>query len=123
MTANSEFKDFHWLMGMLDGIDVGLVVIDRNFTIQVWNRFMSSHSGMEPSQAQSNSIFEVFPELPKDWFTHKVESVFLLNNRSFTIHEQRRNHPPGFKALVGSKKAPEINCYVQGPIEGIQDLN
>ncbi len=89
MTADTQFKDFHWLMGMLDGIDVGLVVINHSFTIEVWNRFMSSHSGLEPSDVQAKSIFDVFPELSRDWFTQKVESVFLLNNRSFTIHEQR----------------------------------
>jgi diguanylate cyclase (GGDEF)-like protein len=84
-----DITDFHWLIGMLNSIDVGLIVLDKEFNIQVWNRFMASHSGMESSVVHERNLFEVFPDLDKDWFSHKIESVFLLNNQSFTIHEQR----------------------------------
>ena len=44
-----ELQEFHWMMDMLQTVDVGIVVLDRNFTVQVWNGFMESHSGLLPS--------------------------------------------------------------------------
>merc|ERR1712000_460108 len=46
--ANIELGDIHWLMDILQNIDVGLVVLDRNYDIQLWNGFMESHSGLSP---------------------------------------------------------------------------
>jgi diguanylate cyclase (GGDEF)-like protein len=87
--AHIDIKEFHWLMDMLQTIDVGLVVLDREFNVKVWNSFMESHSGMTPLQTQDRNIFDLFAELPKDWLSHKANSVFLLKNRSFMTWEQR----------------------------------
>ena len=87
--AHIDIKEFHWLMDMLQTIDVGLVVLDKDFKVKVWNSFMESHSGMTPRQTKDQNIFELFSELPKDWLMHKCNSVFMLKNRSFMIWEQR----------------------------------
>ena len=87
--TNIDIKEFHWLMDMLQTIDVGLVVIDKTFNIKVWNSFMESHSGVTPLQTKDKNLFELFPELPRDWLIHKTNSVFLLKNRSFMTWEQR----------------------------------
>ena len=89
MNGTIDITDFHWLMGMLNGIDVGLIVLDQDYKIQVWNRFMASHSGLESSAVHEKNLFDVFTDLDEEWFTHKINSVFMLNNQSFTIHEQR----------------------------------
>lgn len=81
--------ELHWLMEMLHNIDVGLVVFDREYKIHIWNGFMENHSGLLPRETQGKNIFELFPEVDKDWFTRKAESVFLLNSKAFTIWEQR----------------------------------
>lgn len=85
----TEIKEFHWLMDMIQTIDVGLVVLDQDFNIKVWNLFMESHSGLGPIKAKDRNLFDLFPELPKDWVMHKVNSVMLLNIRSFMSWEQR----------------------------------
>ena len=43
-----EIGDIHWLMDILQNIDVGLVVLDRDYNIHVWNGFMESHSAISP---------------------------------------------------------------------------
>jgi diguanylate cyclase (GGDEF)-like protein len=83
------FEDVHWLMDALQGIDVGLVVMDRNYDIQVWNRFMQNHSAMMPNDVMGKNLFELFPELPENWFKQKAQSVFVLRNAAFTTWEQR----------------------------------
>ncbi|MFT5719030.1 MAG: diguanylate cyclase (GGDEF)-like protein [Oleiphilaceae bacterium] len=86
---NIDIKEFHWLMDMLQTIDVGLVVLDREHNVKVWNSFMESHSGITPLQTKDKNIFDLFEELPKDWLIHKTGSVFMLKNRSFMTWEQR----------------------------------
>lgn len=97
---NSELKEFHWVMNMIQTIDVGLVVLDRDYRVQVWNGFMANHSGKAPHDVIGKSLFAEFDAIPETWFKHKAESVFLLKNRAFTTWEQRpylfrfRNYRP-----------------------------
>ena len=45
-----QINELHWLMEMLHTIDVGLVVLDRQYKIQIWNGFMENHSGFYPEK-------------------------------------------------------------------------
>lgn len=93
-------EEFHWLMDVLQSIDVGLVVLNGDFEIELWNSFMQNHSARTPSEILGSNIFELFPELPQAWFKRKVESVLVLRNSAFTTWEQRpylfkfRNYRP-----------------------------
>jgi len=84
-----SFSNIHWQLDMLQSIDVGLVVVDRDYTIKLWNGFMANHSGMSPTRVVDINLFELFPDIPQDWFRRKAESVFMLKNRCFTHWEQR----------------------------------
>jgi diguanylate cyclase (GGDEF)-like protein len=85
----SQINELHWLMEMLHTIDVGLVVLDRDYKIQIWNGFMENHSGLLPREVKDKELFPLFDEIPEEWFRRKAESVFLLKNKAFTIWEQR----------------------------------
>ncbi len=90
MTKSSfEFAEMHWLMDVLQSIDVGLVILDRNYKIQLWNGFMENHSGMRPDQVHDKTLFDSFSDIPETWFRQKAEPVFELKTRTFTIWEQR----------------------------------
>jgi len=84
-----NIKDIHWLMDMLQTIDVGLIVLDSNFKVMVWNSFMENHSGVSPAIVQDKVLFDIFPSIPEKWFRQKAESVFLLKSSTFTVWEQR----------------------------------
>jgi len=90
MTNKNDFlSDFHWLMDVLQHIDVGLVILDRSFHVQLWNAFMQNHSAIHADDILGKPIFDMFPELPKAWFKRKAQTVFELNNQAFTTWEQR----------------------------------
>lgn len=95
-----DISEFHWLMDMLQGIDVGLIVLDRNFNIQLWNSFMSNYSGKDSTRVIGENLFSLFKEIPESWFRNKVSPVFQLKSRTFTSWEQRpylfrlRNYRP-----------------------------
>ena len=42
-------SELHWLLDIVQSIDVGVVVLDREYRIQVWNSFMENHSGKPAS--------------------------------------------------------------------------
>lgn len=87
--TGQDIKEFHWLMDLLMTIDAGLIVLDRSLNVQLWNSFMRNHSGLTDHHVKNKSIFEAFNELDEEWLRHKIESVFLLKNRSFITWEQR----------------------------------
>lgn len=89
MAADLEMNEIHWLMDMFNTVDVGLVVLDRNYKVCVWNGFMENHSGLLPSAVKDKDLFDLFPSIDEKWFRSKSESVFVLKNRSFTIWEQQ----------------------------------
>lgn len=86
--TDTNINESHWMMGMLDSINVGLVVIDMEYRIQMWNDFMENLSGFTASKVLNNVVYELFPEIPEGWFKNKVNSVSTLGNQSFTIWEQ-----------------------------------
>jgi len=84
-----DIRELHWLMDMVQSIDVGLVVIDRKYRISVWNSFMQNHSGKGANEVQDQTLFSQFPEIDEEWFRKKAESVFMLRTKAFTTWEQR----------------------------------
>ncbi|PAU88273.1 diguanylate cyclase [Pseudomonas sp. WN033] len=89
MAAQFDINELHWLLDIVQSIDVGVVVLDRDYRIEVWNSFMENHSGLSSAEAAQRSLFELFPEIDQDWFSRKLETAILLGTRVFTIWEQR----------------------------------
>ncbi|WP_417227388.1 diguanylate cyclase [Amphritea sp.] len=88
-TAHQDIDDIHWIMGLLQNFEVGLIVVDKNNHICLWNDFMENHSGISASQAASKNLFTLFPELPKPWLSKKIEGVLLLSNTAYISWEQK----------------------------------
>lgn len=84
-----DLNEFHWLLAIVQNIDVGVVVLDRDYCVQVWNTFMENRSGVQPKDAQNQNFLSLFPEVDRQWFSRKVESVVTLGTPAFTIWEQR----------------------------------
>ena len=87
--GHSEINEFHWLMDMVQTLDVGLMVLDRDYRVRLWNGFMENHSGQSAAYVIGNDLFALFPDIPEGWFRRKAESVFMLESRAFTTWEQR----------------------------------
>jgi len=89
MSDPFDLNEFHWLLAIVQSIDVGVVVLDRDCRIQVWNTFMENRSARLPSEVHQQSLFSLFPEIDEMWFRHKVQNVLTLGTPAFTIWEQR----------------------------------
>ena len=112
--AQVDMSEMHWLMDMFQTVDVGLVVVNCDYRIQVWNGFMENHSGLTPRQVRDRYLFDLFSEIDEDWLRRKCDPVILLKNRAFTIWEQRpyifkfRNYRP----ITGSAEYMYQNCTI-----------
>lgn len=89
--TQSEFalQDMHWLMDLLQTLEVGIVVLDRDNRIRAWNDFMENHSNLSAPEAMGHNLFVLFPDLPQHWLERKLATVRLLNSRTFSSWEQR----------------------------------
>lgn len=85
----ASFQDLHWLLDIIQSTDIGIVVVDRHFNIEIYNRFMQVHSNIGAEDVIGSSIFDVFPYLDDDWFKRRVMSVFDLGIPVYTTWEQR----------------------------------
>ncbi|ADZ92862.1 GGDEF domain-containing protein [Marinomonas mediterranea] len=88
-TESSELAELHWLFDMLQHIDVGLVVLDSQYQVSLWNGFMENHSGKSSTTAKGKSLFELFPDINADWLKKKVDTVLALNTPIYIAWEQR----------------------------------
>jgi diguanylate cyclase (GGDEF)-like protein len=74
---------------VLDRITVGIVIVDPNHRVLMWNRFMETHTGRAASEVVGQDLFTCFPELPRRWLSKRLEAVFLLKSYGFTSWRER----------------------------------
>jgi diguanylate cyclase (GGDEF)-like protein len=72
-------------------INTGILIIDNEYNIVFWNRYLEIHANKYTDDVVGHNIFQVFPELPQKWLKRKVESVFQLKSQSFCSWEQRHH--------------------------------
>lgn len=82
-------SDFHLTMQVIDNIDVGVVILDKDYTVCAWNTFMQAYSGITADQIMGKNLFTVVENLPEEWLKNKIESTFKLRMRSFSCWEDR----------------------------------
>ena len=87
--AQIDMRELHWLLDIVQCLDVGVLVMDRNFRVEVWNSFMENHSGLGADQVQGRSLFQLFPEIDRVWLERKVGTVLRLGTRAFSLWQQR----------------------------------
>lgn len=86
---NDDIMQMHWQHDLLSSIEVGIVVMDKHFNVEVWNQFMENHADLRPSEVIGKSLFSLFPEIEESWLRGKAEPVFNLRTPVFIIWEQR----------------------------------
>jgi diguanylate cyclase (GGDEF)-like protein len=75
---------------IIDALSQGLLVLDRDLKVVLWNRWMELHSGLDRSAVVGRVVTEVFPDLIKKGFVWKVQQVFKLGNYAFFSQKLHR---------------------------------
>ena len=72
-------------------LNTGVLLLDADFNIVLWNRFLQVHSTKIADNILGKSIFLAFPEIPERWLTRKLTSVLQLNTPNFCSWQQRHH--------------------------------
>lgn len=112
---------------ILESINIGIVVIDKEFRIIEWNNWMSVHSGQTKSEVISKNIYDLFPELDRNCFNRGCKTVFTFGNLVFLSSKLHQYLFP-FKlhgAYSSLFSQMQQSCYLipirddKGEIEGL----
>jgi len=74
---------------LLNKLDFGLIILDLEYRVVLWNQFMVLHSQLKEDDIVGQTIFAHFPEIPEKWFKKKFNSAVLLKVNAFISWEQR----------------------------------
>lgn len=77
------------LKTLCNTLELGIIVIDNNDNIYMWNDFMVNYSTIPREKAIGINLFKMFPNLPKIWMKLKFKGVRNLRNVSKVSWEQR----------------------------------
>lgn len=89
MKMHAETVSLSVFKPLIERLNVGVLLLDREHRIVFWNNFMQTHSGKRAEEVVGCNLFACFPELPQKWLEKKIKGVFLLNNFAFTSWQQR----------------------------------
>lgn len=84
-----SFSNIEILDSIINGMELGVVVLDSGKNVTYWNQFMTRHSGIKPDEIIGRNIFEVFDYIPRPWLELKIDSVRLIRNFSFLSWKQK----------------------------------
>jgi two-component system NtrC family sensor kinase len=77
------------VQALLERLYLGLLVVDSELRVVVWNRFLELHSSRPSTDVLGKVIFDCFPELPRPWLERRLRTIFRLRNSAFTSWRER----------------------------------
>lgn len=86
-TRQSIAVDFPDIIANL--LTIGVIMVDRRFSIVLWNRFMELNSNIGADELLGKNLFDAFPEINRNWLEKKVKSCMILKTPSFSSWRQR----------------------------------
>lgn len=69
-------------------LPLGICVVDQQFDILYWNEFFTDRLGLPKHEVENLNLLTLFPEQAR-FLQKKINSVFVLNNASFSYWEHR----------------------------------
>ena len=70
--SDISLADFHLTMQVLDHLDAGIVILDKDYNVYAWNTFMQAYSGISTDQIMGKPLFDVVENLPENWLKNKI---------------------------------------------------
>ena len=86
---NQKLDSIKDLMDVVGSADIGLVILDKHFTIRVWNLFMVNHSGQSAESVMGKNLFEAFPGIAESWFRDKAQQSIVQMTRLLSTWQER----------------------------------
>jgi len=65
---------------IIESINIGIVIIDKEFRVIEWNKWMAEYSNNTFEDVMGKNIYDIYPELDKNFFNRGCKSVFTFGN-------------------------------------------
>ncbi len=102
---------------ILDTINAGIVILDRDLNVVKWNNWMERFSQYKEDEIKGSFIFKCYPDLEVPWFTRNCKSVLTFGNYAF-FSQKIHNYCFPFKNVTTLDTSFELmqqNCTM-GPV-------
>jgi len=102
---------------IIEMVNIGIVVIDKDLKVLLWNRWMETHSNISAENIVGRSLLDFFPEINTPKFSRNLKSVLAFGNFSF-FSQKLHNYLFPFKTsnILGSDfNYMQQNCTM-GPL-------
>lgn len=102
-------------------MNIGLIVLDRDLKVKMWNRWMCAYSGIDEQEILDRPLVDFYPELDAPKFKRFVKSVFSFGNYAFFSQKLHRYLLPMKNPHSSAEYLPYMqqNCTA-GPIRNEQ---
>jgi diguanylate cyclase (GGDEF)-like protein len=68
---------------IIEMVNIGIVILDRDLKVELWNRWMETHSNLPAEEIIGRSLLECFPGIDKPRFHRNFKAVLAFGNFSF----------------------------------------
>ena len=75
---------------ILETINIGIVILERDMTVRAWNRWMAFHSGIAEDFILGRKLLDFYPNLAAPKYTRFIMSVFSFGN--YAYFSQKLHH-------------------------------
>ena len=102
---------------IIEMVNIGIVILDKDLTIQLWNRWMESHSNLTAEKIVGRPLLECFPNIDTPRFHRNFKAVLAFGNFSF-FSQKLHNYLFPFKTsnVIGANfNYMQQNCTM-GPL-------
>ena len=83
---------------ILEIVNLGVIILNRDYKVEYWNRWMAMHSNIKSEDIVGASVFDFFPNLNNPIFMRNCKSVLTFGNLIFLSQKLHRHLFP-FKLI------------------------
>lgn len=100
--SETKLESLKDLMTVVNSSEIGLVILDTDYNIRVWNLFMVNHSAKSADAVIGKNLFEEFPKIAISWFCDKAQQAINQKSKLLSTWQER---PYLFKFVNVCKQA------------------
>src|SRR5688572_8790542 len=78
---------------VMDGLDVGIVVLDRQGCVVAWNDWMARTTRRSKASVQGQTLLDIYPTLRDTRIPAAIEDAFQAGSASILTHSLNRLLP------------------------------
>ncbi|MDD5717043.1 MAG: diguanylate cyclase [Sulfuricurvum sp.] len=68
---------------LLDALEIGVIIIDDQFKVRYWNKWLEINTGIEPAKIVGENLQTFYPQIDYKVFSRKIRTTLRLHSPTF----------------------------------------